>query len=72
MDDVDRILDGLKKPVKSMETYLTRYKSLLVKISKVRWDTDTSKLQAKARHYLDLALKAGYDPVLHMEIYRSI
>jgi len=51
---------------------LERYKSLLARINKARWDKDTSKLQDKAKHYLGLALKAGYDPVMHMDIYRSI
>jgi len=51
---------------------LERYKSLLRRIAKMRWDSDKTELNYKAQRYLGLAIEAGYDPVKHISLYLSI
>ncbi len=55
---------------------LKRYKEVCQKIITTRFmdkdDKELTKLQERAKSYIAYAMKAGYDPVAHLEVYRRI
>jgi hypothetical protein len=49
---------------------LQRYKALVKRISRTQFHD--AELEARARKFWSLALKAGYDPVKDIGIYRGL
>lgn len=74
MDALDQLFADMRRKGNNadMLDYLKRYKAIVNRINKARRTTDTKQLQVKARQYLGLALKQGYDPIRDIGLYQSL